>query len=168
MLDSIITSKTRLRLLVKFFINAANTGYLRGLAQEMNENTNAIRKELNNLSEAGFIIREDTDKKVMYQANTGHPLFTTLQQLIQKYVGVDFIISQILDRMGEVSRIFLVGDYAKGIDSGVIEVIIEGPALNQSYIENITQRIKKEIKKEVIVYSTTEYVGDGLLVFENK
>ena len=61
-----------------------------------------------------------------------------------------------------------MGDYAKGIDSGVIEVIIEGPALNQNYIENITQRIKKEIKKEVIVYSTTEYVGDGLLVFENK
>ena len=168
MLDSIITSKTRLRLLVKFFINAANTGYLRGLAQEMNENTNAIRKELNNLSEAGFIIREDTDKKVMYHANTDHPLFTTLQQLIQKYVGIDFIISQILERMGDVSRIFLVGDYAKGIDSGVIEVIIEGPALNQNYIENILQRIKKEIKKEVIVYSTTEYVGDGLLVFENK
>ena len=61
-----------------------------------------------------------------------------------------------------------MGDYAKGIDSGVIEVIIEGPALNQNYIENIIQRIKKEIKKEVIVYSTTEYVGDGLLVFENK
>jgi hypothetical protein len=95
-------------------------------------------------------------------------LFTTLQQLIQKYVGIDFIISQILERMGDVSRIFLVGDYAKGIDSGVIEVIIEGPALNQNYIENITQRIKKEIKKEVIVYSTAEYVGDGLLVFDNK
>ena len=60
---------------------------------------------------------------------------------------------------------FLVGDYAKGIDSGVIEVIIEGPALNQNYIENIIQRIKKE-KKEVIVYSTTEYVGDGLLVLK--
>ena len=56
MLSSLITSKTRLRLLVKFFINAANDGYLRGLATEMDESTNAIRKELNNLNEAGFII----------------------------------------------------------------------------------------------------------------
>ena len=55
MLNSLITSKTRLRLLVKFFINATNAGYLRGLATEMQENTNAIRKELNNLSEAGYI-----------------------------------------------------------------------------------------------------------------
>jgi predicted ArsR family transcriptional regulator len=63
MLDNLITSKTRLRLLVKFFLNAATEGYLRGLADELDENTNAIRKELNNLSEAGFIIR--SPKKVV-------------------------------------------------------------------------------------------------------
>lgn len=168
MLDSIITSKTRLRLLVKFFINAANTGYLRGLAQEMNENTNAIRKELNNLSEAGYILREEADNKVMYHANTAHPLFTTLQQLIQKYIGIDYIITQILGRMGQVSRIFLVGDYAKGIDSGIIEVVIEGAMINQDYIAQLIPKIKKEIKKEVLVQSTTEFKGEGLLIFENK
>ncbi|UGS20608.1 ArsR family transcriptional regulator [Flavobacterium cyclinae] len=168
MLDSIITSKTRLRLLVKFFINAANTGYLRGLAQEMNENTNAIRKELNNLSEAGYILRKETDNKVMYYANTAHPLFATLQQLIQKYIGIDYIITQILERMGEISRIFLVGDYAKGIDSGIIEVVIEGEMINEEYIAQLLPKIKKEIKKEVFVKSTTEFIGEGLLIFENK
>lgn len=168
MLDSIITSKTRLRLLVKFFINAANTGYLRGLAQEMNENTNAIRKELNNLSEAGYILREETDNKVMYHANIAHPLFTTLQQLIKKYIGIDYIITQILGRMGQVSRIFLVGDYAKGIDSGIIEVVIEGEMINEEYIAQLLPKIKKEIKKEVLVKSTTEFIGEGLLIFENK
>ncbi|MSP85673.1 MAG: ArsR family transcriptional regulator, partial [Flavobacteriaceae bacterium] len=48
MLKTLITSKTRLRILVKFFINSANHGHLRGLADEMQESTNAIRKELNN------------------------------------------------------------------------------------------------------------------------
>ena len=52
MLDSLITSKTRLRMLIKFFINTANKGYLNGLANEFNESTNSIRKELNNLSAA--------------------------------------------------------------------------------------------------------------------
>ena len=91
MLDTLITSKTRIRLLVKFFINAANAGYLRGLALEMDENTNAIRKELNNLSEAGYIIRNTADNKVLYRANTAHPLFGTLQQLISKHIGLDKI-----------------------------------------------------------------------------
>ena len=37
MLGELITSKTRLRLLLKFFISQANRGYLNGLANEMGE-----------------------------------------------------------------------------------------------------------------------------------
>ena len=44
MLGEIIASKTRLRLLVKFFISQANKGYLNGLANEIIESTNSIRK----------------------------------------------------------------------------------------------------------------------------
>ena len=46
MLGELITSKTRLRLLIKFFISQANSGYLNGLANEMGESTNSIRKNL--------------------------------------------------------------------------------------------------------------------------
>ena len=55
MLNSLITSKTRLRLLIKFFISQANSGYLNGLANEMGESTNSIRKELNHLYDAGYL-----------------------------------------------------------------------------------------------------------------
>jgi len=75
MLESLITSKTRLRLLVKFFINAANQGHLRGLAEEFSESTNAIRKELNNLSEAGYLEKEAIRNTISYRANIKHPLF---------------------------------------------------------------------------------------------
>ncbi len=168
MLNSLITSKTRLRLLVKFFINAANAGYLRGLATEMQENTNAIRKELNNLSEAGYILRTDFKGKIMYQANTNHPLFSTLQTLLRKHLGIDQIVETVVERMGEVSRIFIVGDYAQGIDSGEIEVIIEGSYLNETYIEQLLPKIKNEINKEIKVQITKSYKGSGLLIFENK
>ena len=166
MLDTLITSKTRIRLLVKFFINAANAGYLRGLALEMDENTNAIRKELNNLSQAGYIIRNNTDKKVLYRANTAHPLFGTLQELISKYIGLDKIIYQVLKRMGNVSRIFVIGNYAQGIDSGTIEIIIEGPKLNNEYLLQLIPKIENAINKKVIIQTTTNFSGKGLLIFE--
>jgi len=91
MLENIITSKTRLRLLVKFFINVANEGYLRGLATEMQESTNSIRKELNNLTEAGYLIRTEENLKVTYKANQTNPFFKLLQQIVRKYVhiGID-------------------------------------------------------------------------------
>ena len=166
MLDTLITSKTRIRLLVKFFINAANAGYLRGLAIEMDENTNAIRKELNNLSQAGYIIRNNTDNKVLYRANTAHPLFGTLQQLIRKHIGLDKIIYQVLKRMGNVSRIFVIGNYAQGIDSGTIEIIIEGPKLNNEYLLQLIPKIENAINKKVIIQTTTNFSGKGLLIFE--
>jgi hypothetical protein len=167
MLDSLITSKTRIRLLVKFFINVANTGYLRGLAIEMNENTNAIRKELNNLCKAGYIVRDSYESKVMYRANTAHPLFASLQQLIRKHIGIDNIIAQILERMGEVTRIFVLGDYAQGIDSNNIEIVIEGPNLNESYIQQLVPKIENEIHREVNIQITPLFLGEGLLIFEN-
>ena len=167
MLNDLITSKTRLQLLVKFFISAANSGYLRGLALEMSENTNAIRKELNHLSEAGYILRDAGTAKIMYRANVQHPLFSTLQQLVRKHLGIDQIITQVLERMGTVSKIYLIGAYAKGIDSGTIEVVVEGADVNQDYLEQLAPKIQQEIKKEVQFTVTTHYVGDGLLIFSD-
>lgn len=166
MLQALITSKTRMRLLIKFFINVANTGYLRGLATEMQENTNAIRKELNNLSEAGFIVREELETKVIYKANVKHPMFEILQQLVRKHVGIDSIIEQIFVRLGSVSRIYLIGDCAKGLDTGVIEVVVEGMDLNEEYVVNLAPKISKQLNKTIIIQTTSDFKGDGLLVFE--
>lgn len=168
MLENLITSKTRLRLLVKFFINVANEGYLRGLATEMHESTNAIRKELNNLSDAGYLIRQDLEHKITYKANQHHPFFALLQKVVHKYIGLDTIVELVLDRMGAVNRVFIIGDYAKGIDSGTIEVVLEGNQLNQEYIINLSQRIELEIHKKVIFHLTSLYDKGGLLVYEKE
>ena len=166
MLESIITSKTRLRLLIKFFINAANHGYLRGLATEMHENTNSIRKELNNLSQAGYLLKKEDGVRVTYQANQAHPLFNLLQKIVRKYVGLDTIVEQIVSRTGQVKRVFLIGDYAQGIDSGLIEVVLEGEQIDVDYLVQLVQKVEDEIGKKVKVQTTEAFDQDGLLIFE--
>ena len=54
MLDALITSKTRVRLLVKFFLNPTMKSYLRELASEFEESTNSVRLELNRLKKRDF------------------------------------------------------------------------------------------------------------------
>ncbi len=125
-------------------------GHLRGLAEEFGESTNSIRKELNNLCEAGLILKTEDKNRVDYQANPNHSLFTNLQDLIQKYLGLDKLILAVLERMGKVSQIALVGDYARGIDSGRIEVQITGEQLNEDYLENVSNKLKALIDKEVV------------------
>ena len=149
MLNSLITSKTRLRMLIKFFINAANNGYLNGLANEFNESTNSIRKELNNLSSAGYLVKSKENNRIIYNANTSHPMFAVLQKIIRQHLGLEQIVETVIERIGDIDQIALTGKYAKGIDSGNIEIIINGSKVNKEYLENIKPKIKNKIGREV-------------------
>ena len=150
MLGELITSKTRLRLLIKFFISQANRGYLNGLASEMGESTNSIRKELNHLHNAGYLEKVKSNKKIEYKANVKHPLFDVLKKVVFKHLGLEEIVETVLERMGNVQEIILVGDYAKGIDSGKIEVFLIGNSLDMEYIAQLEEKIEDLINLSLI------------------
>jgi len=151
MLDALITSKTRLKLLIKFFVSAKNTGYLRGIAEEFDESTNAVRKELNLLTDAGFLEKAQAQRKILYQANTQHPLFNPLQRLVHSFLGIDQVIDQVLERAGDVDRVVLTGAYAKGQESDSVDIVILGDNLNSAYLLQLAEKTSPLIKKKVTV-----------------
>jgi len=159
MLDTLITSKTRLRLLIKFFISQANHGYLNGLAIEMGESTNSIRKELNNLHDAGYLVKTKNNNKIEYKANINHPMFDTLQKVVRKHLGIQDMIEAILERMGKIEKIILIGDYANGIDSGNIEAVLVGNSLDMEYITNIQDKVEKLVNRKISFYLTSKFIG---------
>ena len=126
MLNTLITSKTRINLLLKFFLNPGTKGYLRELAAEFGESTNAIRVELNRLSEAKLLQSTNLGRKVIYRANDNHSLFRDIQSVVRKYVGLDRLVEDIVNRLGAIDAAYVVGDYARGIDSGLIDVVLIG------------------------------------------
>ena len=160
MLGELITSKTRLRLLIKFFISQANRGYLNGLAIEMGESTNSIRKELNHLQGAGYLEKVKVNNKVEYKANINHPLFEVMQKVVFKHLGLEDVVETVLDRMGNVGQIIIVGDYAKGNDSGLIEVFLIGQDLNMEYIVQLEDKIEDLIGRKVSFYLASKFLAD--------
>ena len=169
MLSSLITSKTRLRMLIKFFVSAANNGYLNGLANEFNESTNSIRKELNNLSSAGYLLKSKENNRVIYNANTSHPMFEVLQKVVFKHLGLEDLVENVLERLGNVQKIILIGDYAQGTDSGLIEVFLIGKELNMEYINQIEDKIEKLIKRKVSFYLASKFNPNQnhIILYEN-
>ena len=170
MLGELITSKTRLRLLIKFFISQANKGYLNGLANEMGESTNAIRKELNHLQKAGYLKKLKVNNKIEYKANTKHPLFETLRKVVYKHLGLEDLVEKVLERMGDLDKIILVGDYAKGNDSGLIEVFLIGQDLNMEYISQLEDKIEDLIGRKVSFYLASRFLTDDehIVLFNSK
>lgn len=125
-LESLITSRTRIKLLLKFFSNSKSTAHLRGLAKEMHESTNAVRLELNKLSKAGFLVSYDEGNTKQYRANERHPLFPELNSLVRKYLGLDKVVENIVQQIGEIQFACITGDYAEGKDTGTIALTIVG------------------------------------------
>ena len=160
LLNTLITSKTRLRLLIKFFISQANKGYLNGLANEMGESTNSIRKELNHLYDAGYLQKVKNDNKVEYKVNSKHPLYETLRNVVLKHLGLEDIVEAVLEKMGNVKQILLVGDYAEGKDTGNIEIFLIGKGLDMNYINQLEPKIEKIIDRKVSFYLSSKFLSN--------
>ena len=70
--------------------------------------------------------------------------------------------------MGDVEKVVLLGDYAKGIDSGTIEVLIVGKNINKNYLDQITPKIESKINRGVnFVISNKMLNQDSLVIFES-
>jgi len=149
MLDSLITSKTRMKLLLKFFLNKENTSYLRHLENEFGESTNAIRLELNRFESAGLLTTEYIGNKKYFRANIQHPLYPDINNILIKTIGIDRIIEQITSNIGDLKQTYLIGDLALGKDSKVIDLLLIGDNLNSSYVLSMVEKAEKYLSRKI-------------------
>jgi len=149
MIESLITSKTRIKLLLKFFLNSQTKSYLRGLESEFGESTNSIRIELNRLENAGLLDTSTEGNKKMFHANTRHPLFNDINNILKKFIGIDQIIDKITSQIGDLQAAYLTGDFAIGKDSKIIDLALVGDKLDRVYIERLVEKAEEFISRRI-------------------
>lgn len=157
MIDALISSKTRIKLLLKFFLNSHATAYLRSLESEFGESSNAIRIELNRMEQAGLLLSSSNGNKKIFQANTGHPLFREIHNIVLKHLGLDQVIENVIHRLGDVRKVYLIGDFSKGIDSQIIDLIFVGN-FDKSYLTSLVGKAEKLVKRKIryLLYENEE------------
>ena len=148
MLESLITSKTRIKLLLKFFINPSTKAYLRELAKEFDASTNSIRLELNRLEESNLLISQTQGRTVQYQANTKNNLFKDIRSIALKYVGIDSLIENIISKLGDLRSAYIIGDYAHGMDTGIIDVVLIG-SIDKNILNQLVEKTEILIHRKI-------------------
>tara|TARA_B110000263_G_C14967087_1_gene355287 strand:+ start:54 stop:581 length:528 start_codon:yes stop_codon:yes gene_type:complete len=148
MLESLITSKTRLKLLLKFFINPSTKAYLRELAKEFDVSTNSIRLELNRLEGSNLLISQTQGRTVQYQANTKNTLFKDIRNITLKYVGIDSLIENIISQLGDLRSAYIIGDYAHGMDTGIIDVVLIGD-IDKTILNHLVEKTEIAINRKI-------------------
>lgn len=163
MIETLISSKTRIKLLLKFFLNSKTTAYLRSLESEFGDSTNAIRLELNKLEKAGMLNSAMKGNKKIFKANTHHPLFKEIHNILLKHIGLDQVIENVVKRLGEVKRVYLVGGFAKGLDSQIVDLIFVG-AIDKNYLLNLIEKAEQLIQRKIryLIYEEQELSEEQL------
>ncbi|MFW5500390.1 MULTISPECIES: winged helix-turn-helix domain-containing protein [unclassified Maridesulfovibrio] len=159
MLKELFTSKTRIKLLLKLFLNPDVSSYLRELAAEFDVSPNAMKEELDGLSEAGYLNKKKEGRYIFYNANSSHPFFPEISSIVRKYIGIDQILEYILSTIGDVDSVYILDDYAKGIDSGIIDVLIIGDGTDSERIGDLCTKAEEAIKRKIriMVLDTEEF-----------
>ena len=136
-------------MLLKFFLNSSSRSYLRSLENEFGESTNAIRMELNRFEEAGMLKSEKEGNRKYFRANTQHPLFGEVHKIMQKYVGIDQVIERVVDKLGNLEKVYLEGSFAKGLDAEVIDLILIGKQIDRQYLTSLINKAEEVIEKRI-------------------
>lgn len=160
MLETIITNKTRLKLLLKFFLNKQIKGYLRGLEKEFGESTNAIRVELNRMEDAGLLVSSFSGNKKYFQANAEHPLYSEINSILKKTVGIDKIINNVILNIGDLQQAYITGDLAMGKDSTTIDLLLIGNSIDKRYVSVLIKKLEQLIHRKIrfLILSDAEKV----------
>ena len=150
LLGPLITSKTRLKLLLRFFVNQDLSGYLQGLSKELEENSNSVRVELNRLEQAGMLQSEMEGRRKLYRVNKKHPLTPDLTNMLRKVTGIDAIIERVVERVKEnLDQVWICGKLAQGLESDTIEVVLVGNKVDEKYIAELMGKVAKITEKRI-------------------
>ncbi|HHF58172.1 MAG TPA: ArsR family transcriptional regulator [candidate division WOR-3 bacterium] len=158
--SGLITSKTRVRIIMRLFHNPKQYAYLRELSDEFGLAPSQVREELKQLNSAGLLSNKKNGRQILYSANTDHPLFPELHSMVRKALGMDRILESIISRLGDLEKVYLIDDYAEGKDTGLIDLVLVG-RIDQANLADLVTKTERYIGRKIrtLVLTSEEYQG---------
>lgn len=146
--SGLITSKMRIRILMRLFVNPDQRAYLRELSNEFGASSGQVSEELKQLKKTGILESEKIGRQIHYKANQKHPLFKELTSMVQKALGMDRILESIVERLGNLEKAYLIDDYAEGKDTGIIDLVLVGD-IDQESLVDLVRKTERYIDRKI-------------------
>jgi DNA-binding transcriptional ArsR family regulator len=112
-LADIITSKVRIKILELFFSNLKEAYHVRGIVREIDEEINAVRRELTKLEKDGVLRKEPRGNRIYYSIRPEYSLYGDLTSMVAKTTGLGKIIIENKNKIGRVSFIMFSGKFVR-------------------------------------------------------
>lgn len=157
MLDSLIPSKVRRKILELYFTNIEKAFYLREVVRLIDEEVNAVKRELEILHSARLLTREHRTNKIFYTLNKNYIFFDEFLRVFTKESGLAKMIYRNSSKLGKVKFISISLKYPKRIPikEDEIYVLFVG-IMVMPEIEGIMQAARGEVGFDINYTVMTE------------
>jgi len=155
-LSDIITSKVRIKILELFFSNLKELYHVRGIVREIDEEINAVRRELSKLENDGILHKEPRGNRIYYSVRPEYPIFGDLVSMVAKTTGLGLQLIENKNKLGKVSFVMFSGKFVRNKDrkrEDDVDILIVGEVVLPelaSIIRGEESRRGKEINYTVM------------------
>jgi len=104
------------QILVEFFRKPGTTAHVREMARRVGASPAAVGTELAGLAKSGILRSETVGRSLVYAVNEKSPLLPEMRSLVQKTLGIEAQIAEVLDGLPGLESAYLFGSYASGLE----------------------------------------------------
>jgi hypothetical protein len=115
MLEDIIISRVRVKLLTLFLLNPGKIFHVREIVRQVSEEINAVRRELAHMESCGMVFKEQRANRLFYGFRKEYALYYELMELVCKTTGLGYDIQKNKSKLGKIKFAMMSGQYIRGI-----------------------------------------------------
>lgn len=145
-LSDIVTSKVRVKIIELFWSNITEIYHVREIVRRVNEEINAVRRELKKLENDGLLKKEQRGNRIYYWARTEYPFFGEILGIVSKTTGLGKDIIANRNKLGKVLYVMFSGRFARRKPrkrDDEVDILVVGEVT----LSELAQLIRKEESK---------------------
>jgi len=145
-LVDIIISRVRVKMLSLFLSHPGTIFHVRDIVRKIDEEINAVRRELAHMEKAGMVSKEARANRLFYTFRKDYPLYFELIELVGKTNGLGWDIQKQKAKLGKIKFAMLSGRFLRGLKkkgSTDVDLLVVGTVV----LPELSQIVKLEETK---------------------
>lgn len=150
-LEQLFISKVRIKALRYFFQNQNEEIHLRGAVRELDEEINAVRRELARMEKIGLVRAEHKGNRKYFVLNKGFVFYSELLGIVHKSFGLGSEIVNSRKQLGEITFAVLTQGFTRGMPVGKhkVDLVVVGENINLPDIKAMVEREEKRLGRDI-------------------
>ena len=161
-LQDFMVSKVRVKLVEAFLSNPEEMFYIRQLTRDLEEEINAVRRELLGMKERGMVKEEKRGNRIYYTFNRSYLFHKELMSMVGKTTGLGSALAHSVAKLGKVKFIMLSGRFARRMPriKDTVDLLIVGDVIMPQLTEVVREqeaKLNREINYTVMTLEELNY-----------